>query len=242
LAFTAGLLLAGQATVPSAGAATVTIAPTTAGPGPANAYPFGISPVGEWGTYMGFVYKNVPAFQLKTGDVLGFDLAGVNDVDIGLEIGMAATAVNGGDVPSQPFTTVVQNTQTPLNPRGDTVLLNYELRFTSQAPFSFPGGGLIIRFTNPSATFAADTLQTAVIPDNITSADASGFFVKRVHGDPDGIAPWAAEDNGDIAPVQFTLADPPQPTKKKKCKKKRKKGKSAAAAKKKKCKKKRKKR
>jgi hypothetical protein len=243
IAVAAALLAGGQAALPSAGASTtVTVGPVTSGPGASNSYPFGLSPVGEWGEYAGFIYKNVPGFQLKSGDTVAFDTAGENEVDIGLEVGMAATTVNGGDVPAQAFTTVVQNSQLAASPRGDTTVGNYELRWTAQAPFSFPGGGLAIRFNNPSPAFAADMTPTAMTPANITSADASGFFVERFHGDPDGTAPWAATDPENMAPFQLVIADLPQPApapKKKKCKKKKKKGKTAA---KKKCKKKKKKR
>ena len=87
---------------------------------------------------MGFIYKNVPAFQLKTGDVLAFDLLAVNNADIQLQIELAPTTTNGGDVPSLPFTTVVTNTQTPANPRGDTTLENFnsssQLRHGSASP------------------------------------------------------------------------------------------------------------
>ena len=71
------------------------------------------------GLQMGFVYQNVPAFNLKTGDTIAFDLGAQNNVDIQLQISMAATTVNGGDIPG-PYTTVVNNTQVPLNPRGNT--------------------------------------------------------------------------------------------------------------------------
>jgi hypothetical protein len=225
LAVAGGLLGAGQATIPSAGASqTLTIAP--ASPGTLyNAYPFGVGSSNQWPPYAGFVYKNVPAFQLKTGDSLAFDLGAMNDADVQLEIALAATTVNGGDAPSQPFTTVVTNTQTPANPRGDTTVGNFELGFRAQAPFNFPGGGLIIRFSNSSPSYATDVSVTLDIV-TATASDPSGNFVERFWSDPDGVPPYLMTGTGDIGGFQLTLADVPpippnQPTvvTKKKCKK-----------------------
>jgi hypothetical protein len=107
-----GLFLLGQATVAPAGASTtVTVAPSVP-PGPSNCYPFGEGGTAQWAPFMGFVYKNVPAFNLQTGDALAFDLGAIREADVQLQIGLAATTVNGGDVPSGAFTTVVTNTQT----------------------------------------------------------------------------------------------------------------------------------
>jgi hypothetical protein len=184
----------------------VTTQPATFG-SPDNCAPFGRG-IG-WTPYAGFVYKNLPAFQLKTGDTIGFDLGAMNDADIQLEIALAAATVNGGDIPAQPFTTVVTNTQTPLNPRGDTTPGTFELRFTAQAPFNFAGGGLIIRFSSPSASYATDMTCTPVEFELVSASDASGFFVERFYQDTDGASPWSNTEPGPIVPVQFTLADLP---------------------------------
>ena len=141
---------------------------------------------------MGFVYKDVPAFQLKTGDKLAFDLVAMNDVDVQFEIEFAPTTGNGGDTPSLPFTTVVANTQTPTNPRGDTTLENYELGFTAEAPFNFSGGGLIIRFSDPSASYLTDNGagHCDAVLGSVDSTDPSGFFVERYYADTDGLTPY----------------------------------------------------
>ena len=195
---------------------------------------------------MGFVYKDVPAFQLKTGDKLAFDLVAMNDADVQLKVEFAPTTGNGGDTPSLPFTTVVTNTQTPTNPRGDTTLENYELGFTAEAPFNFSGGGLIIRFSDPSVAYAMDKFCDAVL-GGADSTDPSGFFVERYFGDADGVTPYDKFGVGSLAGFRLTLADVPptgptgQPAaKKKKCKKKKQSA-TAEAAKKKKCKKRKKK-
>src|SRR4051812_31966465 len=131
----AALLVGGQVMVASAnGATTVNVTPDMPATVGDQCYPFGGFEGASWTPYMGFVYKDVPAFQLKTGDKLAFDLVAMNDVDVQLKIELAPTTGNGGDTPSLPFTTVVTNTQTPTNPRGDTTLENYELGFTAEAP------------------------------------------------------------------------------------------------------------
>jgi hypothetical protein len=192
----------------------VTVFP--ANPDPAgNCYPFGFhtdptEPGNDWLPYMAFVYQNVPPFELSPGRTIAFDLSGVNDVDIQLEIALAAATANGSDVAAQPFQTVVTNTQTPANPRGDTVVGNFELRFQAESSFSFPGGGLIIRFSNPSAGYQTDVSCTGVLT-GASSTDASGFFVKRGFSDNDGQAPWDEEATDSIGSFFIENPAPPSP-------------------------------
>lgn len=246
IAFVAAVvaLVGGQAAIGSAEAAT-TVSVTPASP-TMTAYgsPFGESE--SWDPYMAFVYKNVPAFSLKPGDTIAFDLSHQNDVDIQLQIAMAGTTTNGGDVNAAPFTEIVPSSQVPLNPKGNTTFGDYELTFAAQAPFSFPGGGLLIRFGNPSGAFAADPNApgSGVLENNALPTDPSGYFVRRDVRDGDGSAPWddPKYDNG-VGGFRLNIADVPAPPataattapEKKKCKKK--KHKRAASAKK--CKKKR---
>jgi hypothetical protein len=191
------------------------------------------------------VYKDIPAFSLKPGDTVGFDLTAQNDVDIQLDIAMAPTTTNGGSTNSAPFTLVVPNSQVPANPRGNTTSGDYELGFTATAPFNFSGGGLLIRFSNPGGAFFGDpdTIDDGVLANNALPTDPSGYFVAREVRDNDGSAPWTDEYLDGIGGFRLNIADvPPAPpasapaaTPKKKCKKQKKR--SAAAAKK--CKKKR---
>jgi hypothetical protein len=230
-------MVIGQASIGSAQAAsTVNVNP--ASPFGGNSFPFG---EGDVWPQMGFIYKNIPAFDLKTGDTVAFDLSAQNNVDIQLQISMAPTTINGGDIGGA-FTTVVNNTQVPTNPRGDSVTGDYELQFTAQAPFHFPGGGLIIRFSNPGGAFASDLTADTTLNNLAGSADPSGLFVKRFYNDADGLADYDSQDNANIAGFRLTIRDipatPAAPTTtppKKKCKKKHKR--AAVSAKK--CKKKR---
>ena len=187
------------ATYSSAWGATITIAP--ASPTVVNCFPFG-GGGNNWTPYAGFIYKNIPAFSLQPGDKLAFDLGATNDTNIELQIEMAATTVNGGDIPVGGFTTIASNTQTPANPKGDTTIGNFELSFTSQASFSFPGGGLIIRFSNPSAAYLLDQTCSQVLV-SADSSDSSGFFVKRYYRSSDGVSPYPSESTSSIGGFQI---------------------------------------
>jgi hypothetical protein len=236
-----GILQAGLGT---AQAEQITVAPDT--PNAENNFPFGTGQ--SWIPFMGFVYKDVPAFQLKPNDVLAFDLSLVNEADDQLDIALAPTLTNGGDIPAAAFTEIVPNTQLPANPRGDTVDGNYELQYKAQTAFNFPGGGLIIRFSNPGADLSADDGATAgPLSNGGDNTDTSGFFVERFLRDLDGVYPWSGDtDLTSIAAFRLQILDlPPEPpstppaspttVKKKKCKRKHRKH-SAGVAKK--CKKK----
>jgi len=185
-------------------AATLTIAPTDtaavvsclafgAGPGAgsegADDGAVGFDPTSP---YMGFIYKNIPAFELRSGDILAFDLGLENDFDIELDIAMAPTTVNGGSDQAADFVRVVTNTQRPENPRGNTVEGDFELRFTVEESFSFSGGGLIIRFSNGSEAYRQD-LTCGQVGIVATASDSSGYFVRAFWNDPDGLSPFPVE-------------------------------------------------
>jgi hypothetical protein len=189
----------------AAGASPNTITIGAAAPGAGNCWPFAgfLADVG-WGPNFAFVYKNIPAFALRPDDVVAFDLDAPNDTDIRMDVAMAPTTANGNDVNSGPFTTVATNAEPPANPRGDSTLSNYELRWTASSAFDFPGGGLLIRFSNATSAFASDTTCDATLGGANSAADASGFFVGRRHSDLDGVSPWDSGDDGAIG--QFRLA------------------------------------
>ena len=236
-----GILQAGLSSAQAA--QTITIAPDT--PTAENNFPFGTGQT--WIPYMGFVYKDVPAFQLKANDSLAFDLSHMNEADDRLDIALAPTTTNGGDIPAAAFTKIVSKAQLPANPRGDTVDGNYELEYTAQTAFNFPGGGLIIRFSNPGTDLAADDGSTeGPLENGGSDTDTSGFFVERFWRDMDGLYPWTGDmDFDSIAAFRLQILDlPPEvpatpppalpaTAKKKKCKKKHKK--HAASLAKKKC-------
>ena len=148
---------------------------------------------------MGFVYKNIPAFNADIGSQLMFDLGAVNDYPIGLDIEFATTSVNGGTVAGSNFTKVVSNSQTPTSQYGNTVVGDYDLEFQFETPFAFAGGGLIIRFSNPAPSFATDnTISPGQVLVYGNSSDSSGYFVQRFFRDADGASPYGVTDSSYI--------------------------------------------
>lgn len=195
-------------TMTSAFSATVTIQGDN--PYVQNCYPFG-GGNNDWLPYAGFVYQNVPAFDIQAGDTIAFDLGALNDTDVQLEIAMAATVSNGSAEPAGAFTTVVTNTQVPANPRGDAIIGNYELQFTAESAFSFPGGGLVIRFTNPAGVFASDSSCDQVLVSH-SVGDTSGYFVGRFYRDADGAYTWDETGTDSIGGFQVITDVAPAPT------------------------------
>lgn len=168
-----------------------------------NYYPFGGSM--NWLPYMGFVYKNIPAFDLQVGDTLSFDLGLANDYPITVDIALAQTTTNGGNTENSNGFVAIATQQTPQNPYGDSTMGNYELIFTAQQAFHFTGGGLIIRVSNPGGTFINDTTGTQVLV-NSDPSDSSGYFVGRFYRDADGLGPFTiAADT--VANVKFTMQE-----------------------------------
>jgi hypothetical protein len=160
---------------------------------------------------MAFFYKDVPPFELQAGNTLAFDLSAENDAHIQLDIALAPTTTNGSTVEAQPFQPVVSNTQTAADPNGDAVIGNFDLRYTSEAGFSFAGGGLAIRFANPSAAYELDTTCTEDLVGAF-STDPSGFFFRRAWQDPNGVSPWEnSSDTSYVSSFQVTTTDPPEP-------------------------------
>jgi Ca2+-binding RTX toxin-like protein len=194
----------------SAGAATITVAPQTTELS-SNAYPFGYGI--NWTPYAAFIYRNVPAFELKTNDTIAFDLKGQNNADIQFDIDLARTTFNGSDISAGQFTRVVLNNQTAApSPRGDSTEGNYDLGYKAITPFSFPGGGLIIRFSNPSPTWVASDNTMGTFEGNLgggNATDPSGFFLERSTHDADGVAPWTNSSGGNISAFRITTASAP---------------------------------
>jgi hypothetical protein len=207
LGFVASLVVCAVLAWPAGGSAatpnTITIA--AAAPDTDNCWPFGTyEGAGDWSPYFAFVYQNIPPFQLAPGDTVAFDVGSPNNVDITLAMAMARTTANGNDVNDGPFTTVA-GPQTPTSPRGDEVEGNYELGWKISNAFAFPGGGLLIRFSDPSPAFAADLTCDASLTGAVDGTDASGFFVARRFSDPDGVSPWDGGDSGPIGQFRISL-------------------------------------
>jgi type 1 fimbria pilin len=199
---------------PAVSSADTTITVNADTPSTGNCNPFGgggFTLGAEWAPYLAWIYKNIPAFQLNPNDTLAFDTIGVNDTDVQVDVALARATANGSNQAAQPFTTIATNTQTPANPRGDTTQGNFELQFRAQAPFSFPGGGLIIRIGNPSSPYAMDMTCTGdLVGGNAT--DPSGYFVEREYNDANGVDPWDHTDPVAIGVFRLTLLSQSKPS------------------------------
>ena len=148
--------------------------------------------------FTGFIYRNVPAFNLLPGTQFAFDLGSQNDVDIRRNIFFATANKNPAPPvnqdPSQGifaasgWTQVVSDNQVPQgDPRGNFVKDDYELVYTAEAPFSFPGGGLIVGFgASPPGAFADGGCEQVLV--HTDNQDASGFFYRRFCFFPDQYA------------------------------------------------------
>jgi hypothetical protein len=111
---------------------------------------------------------------------------------------------NGSHVPDgNGFTTIVQNA-TPASPIGDNVLGNYDLAFTASTPFTFAGGGLIIRVL-PVGSYASDMNCSEGLVHYLAN-DPSNFFVGRFLTDANGEHPWQYEDAQHVGGFRVSIA------------------------------------
>jgi hypothetical protein len=146
----------------------------------------------------------VPAFALAAGDILAFDTLHQNEQTIVVDLALAAATSNGSHVPdANGFTTIAQNA-TPASPTGDSVLGNYDLAFTASTPFTFAGGGLIIRVL-PVGSYASDMDCSEGLVHYFAS-DTSGFFVGRFLTDANGEYPWQFEDAQHVGGFRLSIA------------------------------------
>jgi hypothetical protein len=140
--------------------------------------------------FTGFIYRNVPAFTVRPGDRLRFDLGRPNNMDTRRTIFLAAANKNPGaasgsqDVRATEWTQVVSSTQTPLNPRGNSVLGDFELTYTVEQEFTFGGGGLVIGFRGtPQETYLDGGCDQVLA--STTWLDPSGHFYGRFYSRAD---------------------------------------------------------
>ena len=184
------------ATANHLGPSKVEIVPSVIFPG-FNVVPFGSN---DLFSFTGFIYRNVPAFSLGVGDVIAFDLRQANDVENRRTIFFATANKNPdacvfnpitgqitnpqGIAATSGWTQVVSETQIPQNAFGDAVLGNFELRYTAEAPFTFPGGGLLVGFRgSPPATFVDSNPDGSIAGASCT--DISGQLYTRFFHLPD---------------------------------------------------------
>jgi OmpA-OmpF porin, OOP family len=156
-----------------------------------------------WLPSMGFVYRNIEPFELSPGDTIAFDIqmrAG-DAPDLGflpqLDIALAHASnplqpFKPDDLPGSDFT-VVANDAVAAS-AGNRTVQDYELAFTVDKPFSFPGGGLIIRVSEPKGVLATRNFMSCL---RVITADRQPSGTNRLVGtfvNEAGEYPWVVEN------------------------------------------------
>jgi hypothetical protein len=173
-------------------------------PGNNNCIPFGM-PYSNQSHFQGFIYKNMPAMTFNPGDTLAFDTYAQNDVDITMDIYVAAAdSTNPDSEDANGFTQIAAGV-TPTNPRGNTTSGDFDLEFVlNSGSFTFAGGGLIFMFQATANTaFASDNSCTQVLVWYYAS-DSSGYFQRRFYSDTDGAYAWSGSDTSSIGGFELT--------------------------------------
>ena len=157
--------------------------------GVGNCFPFGGNTNYR---FTGFIYRNIPAFSMQPGDKIAFDLGAQNSQEARRNIFFAIANKNpelgtpgvSQDVRATAWQKVVDESQVPLNPHGNTEIGDYELVYTAEAAFSFPGGGFIIGFqASPPASYSDAGCEQVLAFTNYD--DASNKFYRRFLQLPD---------------------------------------------------------
>ena len=166
-----------------------------------------------WKPAMGFVYRNVEPFELVPGDTIAFDIQmrATDPDDIGFrpEVDIALAHASDPQDPFKPddlpgptdFTTVARNATA--SGAGNRIVHDYDLVFTVDAPFHFPGGGLIIRITNPQGALATRS-SADCLP--VITADAQPTGTNRLVGTfklEAGEWPWTIENTTIVPDVPY---------------------------------------
>ena len=167
----------------------VDIVPASPSPYAANCIPFGDNASYH---FTGFIYRNIPAFSVNPGDKIAFDLGAPNDVAVQRNIFLAAANINpaapvisGNNITTSQgvqalaWTKVVSESATPGGSvKGNTIIGDFDLVYTAEASFTFPGGGLIVGVSGtPEATYVDYGCNQVLA--YTSSADPSEKFYAR---------------------------------------------------------------
>ena len=173
-----------------------------------------------WAPYAIYVYRNIPAFDAKINDTIGFDLGAMNDFSPRVEIALA----NGPDNPAngiyeenlEPFVPIASNLVAGL--AGNNVIGDYDAVYAFNQAFTFDGGTLLIRIGNPGVAYQQDDTCTGNLVYG-QLADSSGFFFKRIIRADNATYPYGTEtfsdntgipafrvDTGDSADLSVSLS------------------------------------
>jgi uncharacterized protein (TIGR03382 family) len=167
-----------------------------------------------WLPYMGFVYRNVEPFELFPGDRIAFDIqmraADPDDLGFAPQLDLALAHAPDplkpfvpADIQGSDFITVAHDAIAASF--GNRTVGDYELAFTVDTRFSFPGGGLILRVNDPMGVLATKT-RLDCLP--VIAADALPDGTNRLVGifktDDDGEHPWDVEEEANVPYVRIT--------------------------------------
>jgi cysteine-rich repeat protein len=165
-----------------------------------------------WRPTMGFIYRNVEPFALSRGDTIAFDLQmrpGDPD-DLGflpqLDIALAHASeplnpFKPDDLPGSDFT-IVAHAASAASP-GNRTVRDYELAFTVDTPFRFPGGGLIIRVSNPVGILATkNSLDCLPVITSDIQPSGSNRLVGTFKVEA-GEYPWLVENTANMPGVPY---------------------------------------
>jgi len=146
----------------------------------ANCIPFG-NGSGTYGNYKGFTYQNIDEFFILPGNTVCFDLGGINDVDISINLDVCKTDFNGSDSCDVDGYLSILTSQMAAVPRGNGTCGDFELCFTADSAYHFWGQGIKWR-VSPTGTFTTDGSCTPTVCGT-TNTDVSGKFVRRFFND-----------------------------------------------------------
>lgn len=165
-----------------------------------------------WKPAMGFVYRNVEPFDLVPGDTIAFDIqmrpGDPPDIGFRPEVDLALAHASDplvpfrpDDLPGSDFTIVGHDVTA--SGAGNRIVGDYDLVFTVDAPFHFPGGGLIIRVTNPRGVLATKSSDDCL---SVIAADARPTGTNRLVGtfkQETGEYPWSIENTVNVPNVPY---------------------------------------
>jgi len=171
----------------------ISVTPLAAGVRADNCYPFGSTA----GGFAGFTYKSIAGFNLYPGDTISFDsgkqntnLAGTILVPICRSIYFSTTSVDSTCVTTSlsrkdfNFTKWSQVANLQCVGSGDTIIGNYDLTFTLDSSYSFPGGILSI---GVSSIGTADDTECDTVGVTTNCNDGSGKFLNRFYSIADSV-------------------------------------------------------
>lgn len=156
-----------------------------------------------WLPAMGFVYRRVEPFELFPGDTIAFDLqmrpGDADNLGFAPQLDIALAHAPDPLLPFKPAERVGSDFTTVANDAiaasaGNRIVGDYELSFTVDARFTFPGGGLIIRVMEPKGVLATTDIagcKRVITSDRQPSGSNRlvGTFLKEA-----GEYPWSVEN------------------------------------------------